>query len=361
MKKKEFIKELKKHQKLSKGQKGILSLYGNVLLIRTGENSCELSSTDLSIMLKTVCNDIQGVIFDKYIDSVLFDPEIAIKMLSKDDIYFKVKDDKLYLNNRVELNYISKDIFPVFPEFNKTDNCVHVELSTLKRFANYVGNDCTNKMYSGFNFQYNKETENVVLAVTDAKLIIKDDNISSAIATYGEEEPNLNITIPHQIHKYLDEENVVIMHDEKRAYIQDGNTQLITNLYEGKYPVYQVVYKKMHKNTYSFYKHELSAFLELLHKDTEFILFDFSESGFCSLKAQLPDYSYVNAKIQCHIEKNDYDVDIVDKIGLGKARLKKILKCSYSDEIKVIMNIGGCCEPVHFNIDNIVIMPMRVE
>jgi DNA polymerase III sliding clamp (beta) subunit (PCNA family) len=365
MKTREFIKELKKHQKMSKGQKSIVSLNNNILITRIGLQSCELRSTNLLTSLNTECNNIDRIFFEDSFDSVLINPDLLIKYLSsaKDDIWFSIENDKVVINDSVKMVYVEPNMYPDIVPFKNTEICVHVELSMLKRFVKYTGSDCINRMYSGFNFQYDKETGDAVLAVTDLKIIASYNNLDYHIEKDMNDEINFNATFDSNVIKFLDNENLVISFDKTFAYIEDGNTELITTLFEGKYPVYQVVYRKQHKNSYYINKDELSAFLSLVGKDETCIEMDFSEDGFVACKTiSSDDFSTALQKIACKKVKNDEYVGLVQKIGLNPQYLKKIIKYSIPESWTVVeIRIGYCTEPVLFFHDNLVLMPMRVE
>lgn len=362
MKKKEFIQELKKHQKLSRGQKGILSLYNNILIRKTGEHSCELQSSDLSISMKTVCEYIEGITFFDSFDEAIVDPDVIIKFLSKNDCLFEIADDKIILNGSIKLNYIDSQMFPYLPDVSDIENIVQVELDVLKRLSNYCGNDFTNKMYSGINFQNEYDSDDVVV-VTDSKIIAHNQYVNSHIQYDENGKAEYNFTIPSKVVKFLTQPDVLIKFNHKYSVIQDGNTELIVSNYEGKYPRYQVVYKKMHKNTYSMKLSDIEAFLSLVDNDCTILVFDFSRIDTVVLEyISKIDYSRITQEYPCQIAHNDLDRELVGKIGLNPKYLKKYIKASMSKTCEnFVMRIGSATEPVHFSYDNVALMPLRLD
>ena len=365
MKKKEFIQELKKHQKLSKGQKGIHALNNNIIIKAIDSESCELRSTDLNIMMTTTCKNIQEVIFMPTFSEVLINPDLLIKYLSKQGCCLKIEDNQVVLDNRIKLNYIDPNYFPIFPEFDGLGNHLQVDLDSMKRLVNYCGNDVTNPMYSGINFQ-NDEEENDIMATTDSKIIAcLRDEISHCLVSNIDDDnsPRYNFTISKNIVKYLDNKNVIIDFANKRVRIKDGNTEILANMYEGKYPVYKVVYKKMHKNTYSMKLSDIEAFLSLVDNDCTILVFDFSRIDTVVLEyISKIDYSRITQECPCQIAHNDLDRELVGKIGLNPKYLKKYIKASMSKTCEnFVMKIGSATEPVHFSYDNVVLMPLRLE
>lgn len=362
MKKKEFIQELEKHQKLSKGQKGIVCLNNNILIRKTGEHSCELQSSDLSISMKTVCEYIEGITFFESFTEAIVDPDVIIKFLSKNDCLFEIADDKIILNGSIKLNYIDSQMFPYLPDVSGIENLVQVELEVLKRLSNYCGNDVTNQMYSGINFQNEYDGDDVV-AVTDARIIAHNQYVNSHIQYDENRKAEYNFTIPNKVVKLLTQPDVVIKFNDRYSVIQDGNTELIVSNYQGTYPHYQVVYKKMHKNTYSMKLSDIEAFLGLVDNDCTILAIDFSRRDTVVLEyISEIDYSKITQEYPCQIFQNDPERDLIWKIGLNPKYLKKYIKASVPKTCEnFVMRIGSAIEPVHFSYDNVVLMPLRLE
>ncbi|HOD54752.1 MAG TPA: DNA polymerase III subunit beta, partial [Candidatus Cloacimonadota bacterium] len=349
--------------------KPTMQIVGSIMLECSEElNTIKLVTTDLNI---TVVVDIQANVLESgtiCISAKSFSD--IVQALPESMIHFETIVDKLKITcekSSFNLNFMDCSLFPVIPSYSR-DNELKLEKKVVSKMientAFATGSDATNQMYSGIYCSFSASEQ--IMAATDSKRIAE-------VKTFTP----MNILDPFEfvisvksltfLEKFLNgsSEDIVMINEDKKIVFIYENVIIISSKYEGKYPIYSVVFKKEHEHMMlidkSFLKDAIRRVALLGTNDDKNIMkFDIKQNQIIleAINSELGNAKEV-------IDDFTYDGEPI-VFGLNSKFVLSFLNVIESDE--VIFKIGKATEPVWVlnNSDDksmmirFVVMPLRL-
>ncbi len=350
--------------------KPAMQIVGSVLLECSEElSSVKLVTTDLNI---TVVVDINANILESGVICISAKSFSDIIQAMPDSmIFFETIDDKLKITcekSSFNLNYMDTSMFPVVPSYNR-DNELILDKKTFSKMVENTsfatGADAANQMYSGIYCKFSASEQ--ILAATDSKRIAEAKTFTP-----------MNIVEPFEfviavksltfLEKFFNSEasTITMINEEKRVVFIYENVIIINNKYEGKYPIYSVVFKKEHEHMMLIDKQFLKDAIRRVallgtNDDKNIMKFDINENQIIleAINSELGNSKEV-------IDEFTYDGEPIT-FGLNSKFVLSFLNVIESDE--VIFKIGKATEPIwvlNNSTDSsiqirFVVMPLRLE
>ncbi len=330
--------------------------------------------------VKLVASDLNMTVIVDLPASVLISGSICISAKSFSDIVqampdalisFQTIDDKLIINcqnSNFNLNYVDSSLYPIIPPINREKeiqfpNEVFKKMIENTTFA--TSTDVSNQMYSGVYCNFSSSEQ--VMAATDSKRIAEVKYLDQ-LNIEESQEFVISVKSLNFLEKFLDgSENIInIIVEEKKVIFIYNNVIVICNKYEGKYPIYSVVFKKEHDHQLMIDRQLIKDAIRrvsLLSSDNDknIMKFDIKQS---EILLEAINSELGNAKeLITEFSYNGEDITF----GLNSKFVQSFLNVIDSDE--VIFKIGKSTEPIWVlnNSDKtdllirFVVMPLRLE
>ncbi len=358
------------HTNMIISNKATMQIITNILLEADSvTNTIKLTATDLNITVVLTINA-----------NVLEDGKICISAKSFADIiqalpeaviHFVTVDDKLKINceqSSFNLNYVDHSLFPLVPEVDRS-KAVKFDCNLFKKMINNTtfaaGSEGSSQIYAGI--YWNISAKEQIMAATDSKRIAEvktffDIDMENPIEVVVPSKPMLFIE------KYLNEntsEIDLIFEDNRVVYLYE-NIVVMSNKYEGKYPIYSVVFRNEHKHQVIINK---TVFRDAIRRvsllatndDANIIKFDINQYD---LVIEAINSELGNAKDV--LSEFSYDGDPI-VFGLNSKFIQSFLSVIESDD--VVLKIGKATEPIWIlnnqEFENykvrFVVMPLRFD
>lgn len=367
--KKDFVNYVQ-HINLIVPAKATLQIISN-LLIECSEisNSVKLTATDLNI---TVTVEIPANVLESgsiCISSKSFSD--IVQAMPESMIHFSTSEDKLKIdceNSNFNLNYIDSSLYPIVPPYNRENALIFDKNTFSKMIANTTfaaGADSTNQIYSGIYWLLTSNEQ--TMAATDSKRIAEvksylDLNIEQPIEVVA---PVKSLLFLEKFLNNSTSDIEIIFEDKRIVYIYE-NVVVSSNKFEGKYPIYSVVFKKEHDHFMIIDKSLLKDAIRRVsllgtNDDKNIMRFEINQE---KITLEAINSELGNAKEV--ITEFNYDGEPIT-FGLNSKFVLSFLNVIESDD--VIFRIGKSTEPVWVlnNSDDeklqirFVVMPLRLE
>jgi DNA polymerase-3 subunit beta len=345
-----------------------LSILSN-LLLETSENSLQITSTDLEILIKSnVEAEVQEqgsitVLAKKFVEVIKELPNDDIEIDSSgEDNYIKIQSKSKEINAKFRIIGLPKDDFPELPDFKKDKNMILDQKILKAMIRKTIIASSSEGMAGNLNgIKLELENENLRMVATDTRrLSLINYKLKGQLEIEG-------IIIPQKVLfellKILGEEGIVeISVDEKQIFFKIDNIEIISRLIDGTFPDYNTVLpKSFEKNATIITSHIADAVRRVSvmadNKYTSKIVLDFSKNNM-NIFSESSEIGNAKETIDIEYEQEDF------KIAFSSDFLTDALKVI--DTEKIIIKMNANVSPIIIYEENnenftSLIMPIRID
>lgn len=358
------------HTNMIISSKTTMQILTNILLeADDASNTIKLTATDLNITVVLTIN--ANVIESGKICTSAKSFSDIIQALPDALIHFVTDNDKLKITcekSSFNLNYIDDALFPLVPEPDP-GKAIKFDCKLFRKMINNTtfaaGSEGSSQIYAGIYWHISPTEQ--IMAATDSKRIAEvrtsfNVNIENPIEVVVPSKPMIFIE------KYFNEttNEIDLVFEENRVCYLYENIIVMSNKYEGKYPIYSVVFRNEHTHQILIDRvlfRDAIRRVSLLatNDDANIIKFDITQFD---LTIEAINSEIGNAKEV--ISEFSYDGEPI-VFGLNSKFILSFLNVIESDD--VVLKIGKSTEPIwvlnNQEFENykvrFVVMPLRFD